>query len=85
MRVEGIVSRLVSFGAFVELENGIEALLHISELSDPPPDRVEDVVSVGDMLVAEIVSLEPNRQRMGLSVKNISLDEDEFQGEEALA
>ena len=86
MQVQGVVSRIVSFGAFVELENSIEALLHISELSDPPPDRVEDVVAVGDPLSAEIVSLEPDRQRMGLSLRNVSAgEEDEYLSEEALA
>jgi small subunit ribosomal protein S1 len=86
MQVQGIVSRIVSFGAFVELDNGIEALLHISELSDPAPDHVEDVVAKGDVLSAEIVSLEPDRQRMGLSIKNIALEEeDAYLGEEALA
>jgi small subunit ribosomal protein S1 len=70
--VDGTVSRVVSFGAFVELENGIEALLHISEIADPQPDRVEDVLRPGDYVVAQIVNFEPHRQRMGLSIKHLT-------------
>lgn len=73
--VEGTVSRVVSFGAFVELDNGIEALLHISEISEPQPQRVEDVLAPGDHLVAQIINLEPRRQRMGLSIKNLTEDD----------
>jgi small subunit ribosomal protein S1 len=73
--VEGTVSRVVSFGAFVELANGIEALLHISELSDTQPERVEEVVRTGDEIVAQIINLEPHRQRMGLSIKHLTPEE----------
>ncbi|HEC21703.1 MAG TPA: S1 RNA-binding domain-containing protein [Chloroflexi bacterium] len=73
--IAGTVSRVVSFGAFVELENGIEALLHISQLSDPPPERPEDVVQPGDRVVARIITLEPHRQRMGLSLKSLTEEE----------
>jgi small subunit ribosomal protein S1 len=66
--VDGTISRVVSFGAFVELENGIEALLHVSEISDPPPRQVEDVFLPGDSVRARIINLEPQRQRMGLSI-----------------
>lgn len=73
--VDGTISRVVSFGAFVELDNGIEALLHISEISSPPPQRVEDVLTPGEHIVAQIINLEPRRQRMGLSIKDLT-DED---------
>lgn len=67
--VEGTISRVVSFGAFVELESGIEALLHVSEMGDPPPHQAEGLYRPGDHVVARIISLEPHRQRMGLSVR----------------
>lgn len=66
--VEGTISRVVSFGAFVELTSGIEALLHISQMGNPPPARPEDVVVVGEHVVAKIIALEPSRQRMGLAL-----------------
>jgi len=67
--VEGNVSRVVSFGAFVELEDGIEALLHLTQMGDPPPQTPEALFKIGDHLTAEIITLEPDRQRMGLSIK----------------
>jgi small subunit ribosomal protein S1 len=76
--VDGTISRVVSFGAFVELENGIEALLHISQLGDPPPQTPEEVVQPGDYIVTRVITLEPDRQRMGLSLKNVS-EEDRAQ------
>ncbi|MBN1312568.1 MAG: S1 RNA-binding domain-containing protein [Anaerolineae bacterium] len=70
--VEGKVSRVVSFGAFVELTSGIEALLHVSQMGNPPPAKPDDVAAVGDHVVAEIIAFEPDRQRMGLALKSIS-------------
>lgn len=72
--VEGIVSRVVSFGAFVELECGIEALLHISQIGDPSPEDPGEILTVGQRVTAQVISLEPHRQRMGLSLK--MLDEE---------
>jgi len=66
--VEGIVSRVVSFGAFVELETGIEALLHVSHISDPPPRDPAEALAVGQKVTAQVINLEPHRQRMGLSL-----------------
>lgn len=67
--VEGQVSRVVSYGAFVELDNGIEALLHVSEMGEPAPSDPADLYQPGDQVRARIISLEPERQRMGLSLK----------------
>jgi small subunit ribosomal protein S1 len=70
--VEGIVSRMVSFGAFVVLETGIEALLHVSHISDPPPHDPAESLVVGQKVTTQIINLEPHRQRMGLSLKSLS-------------
>jgi small subunit ribosomal protein S1 len=67
--VEGTISRVVSFGAFVELPDGIEALLHLTQMSDEPPASAEELYRVGDKIEATIISLEPDRQRMGLSLR----------------
>jgi len=69
--VEGCVSRLVAYGAFIELDNGIEALLHLSEMGTPAPELPEELFAVGDRVRARIISLEPERQRMGLSISHI--------------
>jgi len=81
--VEGTVSRVVSFGAFIELENGVEALLHVSQMGDPAPSAPEDVVRAGEAVVAQIVSLEADRQRMGLSLSSGTVGDDSITEEEA--
>ena len=49
--VKGIVTKITAFGAFVELDNGIEGLVHVSELSDQPFGKIEEVVSKGDEIM----------------------------------
>lgn len=73
--VEGSVSRVVSFGAFVELDNGIEALLHVSQMGEPAPQSAEEVLRPGDHVAARIISLEAERQRMGLSLKAMQAED----------
>jgi small subunit ribosomal protein S1 len=73
--VEGKVSKLASFGAFVELEGGIDGLIHISELSDERVNRVKDVVQVGDTVKAKVKNISIEDRRIGLSLKD-DLDED---------
>ena len=71
--VTGTVTNLVTFGAFARLEGGIEGLIHISELSDRLLHHPKEVVKEGDILTLRIVSLEPERRRIGLSVKQADL------------
>jgi small subunit ribosomal protein S1 len=75
--VSGTVTSLADFGAFVILDIGVEGLLHISELSDPPPDAPQDVVQPGDELVLRILHLDSYRRRVGLSLKEVTPDEKE--------
>lgn len=70
--IEGAVTRLTNFGAFVEIEPGLEGLLHLSQISAPPPSRPEDMLSEGERLVLRIISIEPNERRIGLSLKDVS-------------
>ena len=66
---KGKVTRTTEFGAFVELEPGMEGLIHISELDHQRVGRVTDVVRVGDEIEVKVLSLEPNRKRIALSKK----------------
>lgn len=75
--VLGKVISVLDFGAFVALDSGIEGLVHISELADPPPAHPKEVVSPGDEVVLRILQIDPHRERMGLSLKRV--DEDERQ------
>lgn len=67
--VEGKVSKLASFGAFVELDGGIDGLIHISELSDERVNKVKDVVQVGDTVKAKVKNINTDERRIGLSLK----------------
>lgn len=73
--VAGRVSRLAQFGVFVNLEPGIEALLHSSQISDPAPQNAETLFRVGQTLLLRIISIEADRQRLGLSLKEVTYSE----------
>jgi small subunit ribosomal protein S1 len=88
--VSGRVTKLVDFGAFVTLEIGVEGLLHVSEIADPPPDDPREFLEKGDELVLRILKIEPARQRISLSLKEVTGPERELwlqreQSEEATA
>ncbi len=73
--VEGKVSRIAQFGAFVSLDPGIEALLHISQMGDPQPEHPSLVVHEGQSLLMRVISIEPDKQRLGLSLKEVTEEE----------
>jgi small subunit ribosomal protein S1 len=73
--VEGRVTRTVSYGAFVEIEPGIEGLLHISQLSRDNVEDVNELISEGEVHLLRIISLDTTRQRIGLSLKSVSESE----------
>jgi small subunit ribosomal protein S1 len=68
-RVKGTVSKIMDFGAFVRLESGVEGLVHISELSHQRVFKVADVVQEGQEIEAKVLSIDPEAQRMSLSMK----------------
>ena len=67
--VLGTVTRILDFGAFVELEPGVEGLVHISELSDRRVFRVADFVQPGQQVTVKILNIDPEQKRISLSVK----------------
>jgi small subunit ribosomal protein S1 len=71
-RVTGKVVRLTDFGAFVELEPGVDGLLHISQMSNRPVSRPDEIVSVGDELALLVIRVDPNERRIGLSLKELA-------------
>lgn len=73
--VKGTVSKLMEFGAFVELERGVEGLVHISELSHRRVWRSSDVVAEGDEIEVLVLSVDPDAQRISLSMKELSTPE----------
>jgi small subunit ribosomal protein S1 len=70
--VEGVVTKVVRFGAFVEIEPGLEGLLHVSELADIAPRNPRDLVKEGDRLLVRIIRIQSWRRRMGLSLREVS-------------
>ena len=73
--IEGEVSRVAQFGAFVSLDPGIEALLHTSQMADPAPEDPTGLLRDGEKLLMRIISIESHRQRLGLSLKDVTEDE----------
>jgi ribosomal protein S1 len=67
--VKGTVTRTQDFGAFVELEPGIEGLVHISELATHRVRRVTDIVKVGQEVTVMVLSTDKGQRRMSLSLK----------------
>ena len=69
--VAGTVTRFTDFGAFAKVDESIEGLIHISELSDRHIQHPKEVVQIGDTLTLRIVSMDPARHRLGLSLKQV--------------
>jgi small subunit ribosomal protein S1 len=67
--ISGTVTKLVNFGAFVRVEEGLEGLIHISELSNQRVAHPGDVVKEGEEMKLKIISLDSERHRLGLSLK----------------
>ncbi|MBC7869379.1 MAG: S1 RNA-binding domain-containing protein, partial [Chitinophagaceae bacterium] len=63
------------FGAFVSLKPGIEALLHVSQIADPPPADASLLIAEGQRLQMRIISVEADKQRLGLSLKEVTQEE----------
>ena len=74
--VRGQIVNLTSFGAFTKLEEGIDGLIHISEIADRRIERPEEVVSVGDELDVKVINLDPKGRRIGLSLKAAIADQE---------
>ncbi|MEA2650239.1 MAG: small subunit ribosomal protein [Candidatus Binataceae bacterium] len=75
-RVNGKVSSVADFGVFVELEEGIEGLIHISQLSNERVDKPSSLFKVGDELEALVVQVDSKERRIGLSVKGLRAHEE---------
>jgi small subunit ribosomal protein S1 len=76
--VKGKVTKITAFGAFVELENGIEGLIHVTELSDKTFGKVEDIVAKGDDVTAKVIKLDPEHKKIALSIKEYLVDTNEY-------
>ena len=80
--VKGVVSKITAFGIFVQLENGIEALIHVNDLSDQPFGKVEDVVAIGDEITAKVIKLDSEHKKISLSIKEYLVDDNQFSSDD---
>ncbi|WP_322507101.1 30S ribosomal protein S1 [Anaerolinea sp.] len=71
MLVEGVITRLTKFGAFAKLEEDIEGLIHISEISEKRIEHPKEVLKEGDKVTLRIVKIDPENHRIGLSLRRV--------------
>ena len=81
--VKGRVSKIASFGAFVELEDDIDGLVHISQISEERIEKVKDKLNVGDEVEARVIKVDKVERRIGLSIKAMNYSDADIQKESA--
>src|SRR4029078_7768397 len=79
--VKGKVTKLASFGAFVQLQDDIDGLVHISQLSEDHVAKVKDVLKVGQEVEARVIKVEQIERRIGLSIKAANYSEEQLRKE----
>jgi small subunit ribosomal protein S1 len=85
MVVKGHVTKIANFGVFVELEPGLEGLLHISEISDQKIEKPEEALKVGQELEVKILRVDSDERKIGLSLKRAQWAQEEEKREQARA
>lgn len=80
--VKGKVSKITAFGAYVELDNGMEGLIHVTELSDEPFGKVEDVINKGDRVHAKVIKIDPEHKKISLSLKKSEIENSENEADD---
>ena len=80
--VEGTIARMTDFGAFVELEPGVDALLHVSQISREHVEKPSDVLSVGQVITAKVVDFNGEEKKISLSMKALEPAAEEAAEEE---
>jgi len=81
--VKGKVSKIASFGAFVELEDGVDGLVHISQISDQRIEKVKDALDVGQEVEARVIRVDRAERRIGLSIRAMTMNDAELKQLEA--
>ena len=81
--VEGKVAKVASYGAFVELPNDIDGLVHISQVSEERVEKIGDVINSGDSVKARVIKIDKSERRVGLSIKAANYDADQLAAEAA--
>jgi small subunit ribosomal protein S1 len=81
--VQGKVTKITSFGAFVELKDGIDGLVHISQISEDRIDKVKDHLKPDQQVTARVIKIDPEERRLGLSIKAANYSTEQLAAETA--
>ena len=81
-KLQGKVTGITNFGAFVELEPGVDALLHVSQISREHVDKPADVLKIGQVITAKVVDFNGEDRKISLSMKALENNEAESDQEE---
>jgi len=81
--VKGKVAKIAAFGAFIQLEDEVDGLVHISQLSEEHVTKVKEVVNIGDEVEARVIKVDKAERRIGLSIKAASYSEEDLKKETA--
>ncbi|UPA28421.1 MAG: 30S ribosomal protein S1 [Verrucomicrobiota bacterium] len=79
--VTGTVNKITSYGAFIELPNGIDGMVHISQIAEGRIEKIKDVLNVGSEVTARVVKIDRNERRIGLSIKAANYDASALEAE----
>jgi len=82
-KVKGKVSKIATFGAFVELDGDIDGLVHISQISEDRVEKVKDALKVGQEIEARVIKVDKTERRIGLSIKAANYNDDDIKKEAA--
>ncbi len=74
-KIKGKITKIVDFGAFMEVADGIEGLIHISQLSQKHVEKAGEIVTEGEERMAQIINIDPEQKRIGLSLKELETKE----------
>jgi small subunit ribosomal protein S1 len=76
--VDGSISKITTYGAFIELDNDIDGLVHISQISEERVEKIKDILNEGDAVTARVIKIDKDERRIGLSIKAANYSEDEL-------
>ena len=76
--VKGKVSKITSYGAFVELDNDIDGLVHISQISEDRVEKIKDVLNADDEVTARVIKIDKDDRRIGLSIKAANYSDEDL-------
>jgi len=79
--VNGKVTKITSYGVFVELQDGIDGLVHISQISEDRVEKIKDVISIGDEVSSRVIKIDRDERRIGLSIKAANYNAEELAAE----